>query len=346
MNLLKRITRSNFYTKLTHWEYWPFGILQFPVFFYYGWLALRSRSFLFFTASNPGIEMGGMFGESKFEILKRIPSHLIPKTIVIETSSAPEEVVRIIQQQGYTFPMIFKPDLGERGFMVKRIDNEQEIADYLNKSRVRFLVQELVVLPLEFGVFYERKPSASEGRVTSIVMKEMLSVTGDGKSTLRELILDKPRAKLQWENLKTAYHNRLNEVVEKGKSIELVSIGNHARGTKFLNGNHLITKTLSSSFDSISRKIEGFYFGRFDIRCSTLQDLENGNVKILELNGCGAEPAHIYDPDFKIVDAVGVLFRHWRSIFEIARENHKMGTPFTSVEEGKKYYKRFKDATR
>src|SRR5687767_6644859 len=84
MNFLKRITRSNFYIKLTNWEYWPYGILQFPLFFYFGWLSLRSRSLLFFTASNPSIEMGGMFGESKFEILKRFPPTLIPKTIVVD----------------------------------------------------------------------------------------------------------------------------------------------------------------------------------------------------------------------------------------------------------------------
>jgi hypothetical protein len=346
MNFLKRITQSNFYTKLTHWEYWPFGILQFPVFFYYGWLSLRSRSFLFFTASNPGIEMGGMFGESKFQILQRIPSHLIPKTIVVEATSTPQKVIGIIRQHGYNFPVIFKPDLGERGFMVKRIDNENEVGDYLKKIRVRFLVQELVDLPMEFGVLYERLPSAQHGRVTSIVMKEMLSVTGDGKSTLRELIFGKPRAKLQWENLKEAYGDRLNEVVEKDKAIELVSIGNHARGTKFLNGNNLITLKLCESFDAIGKHIEGFYFGRFDVRCSTLEDLESGNVKILELNGCGAEPAHIYDPDFKIIDAMGVLFRHWRSIFDISRENRSLGISFTPFREARMFYKRFKDATR
>ncbi|MEP6789425.1 MAG: M24 family metallopeptidase, partial [Acidobacteriota bacterium] len=49
--------------KLTHWEYWPFGIIQAPLFFYYPWLALKSRSLFFFSASNPGILMGGMFGE-------------------------------------------------------------------------------------------------------------------------------------------------------------------------------------------------------------------------------------------------------------------------------------------
>lgn len=344
MNLLKRIIRSNFYVKLTNWEYWPFGILQFPVFFYYGWLSLRSRSLLFFTGSNPGIPMGGMFGESKYDILTKIPTHLKPNTIVIERDQSQEQILKILANHGFSFPLIFKPDLGERGYMVKRINSAEDIEQYIRQVRVRFLVQDLIDLPLEFGVFYARKPSEEKGRVVSIVMKEMLSVTGDGKSTLQRLILDKPRAKLQFEKLRASYADQLTSVIEPGKKLELVSIGNHALGTKFLNGNHLITDKLSSSFDTISKSIEGFYFGRFDLRCASLSDLENGNVKIVELNGCGAEPAHIYDPDFKLVDAVFVLFRHWRTIFEIALENKKRGFRFAKFEEGKMYYKKFKRA--
>jgi hypothetical protein len=346
MTFLKRITRSNFYIKLTNWEYWPFGILQFPSMIYYVWLSLRSKSFFFFTASNPGIPMGGMFGESKYDILRKIPEALIPKTIVVDPDTSATDVLKILRSNGYTFPIIFKPDLGERGFMVKRINGEADIIEYLKKIRIRFLVQELVDLPLEFGVFYQRKPSESKGKVTSIVMKEMLSVTGDGSKTLRQLILDKPRAKLQIEKLEHTYRSKLNEVIESGKSIELVSIGNHALGTKFLNGNHFITDKLSDSFHKISKSIEGFYFGRFDLRCASLDDLENGKVKIVELNGCGAEPAHIYDPSFKLVDALGVLATHWRTIFEISRENHKLGTPFASLKEGKMYYRNFKEATK
>lgn len=290
--------------------------------------------------------MGGMFGESKYDILQRIPQHLIPKTIVIEPHVMPKTIMEKLLRNGYTLPVIFKPDLGERGFMVKRINNENDIVQYLKKIRVRFLVQELVDLPLEFGVFYSRKPSEEKGKVTSIVAKEMLFVIGDGKATLQQLILERPRAKLQFEKLKETFQSSLDEIIPAGKKIELVSIGNHALGTKFLNGNNLITEKLSSSFDSISKNIDGFYFGRFDVRCESPEDLENGTVKILELNGCGAEPAHIYDPDFKIVDALQVLFRHWRTIFEISRENHKLGIPFISLREAKVFYRKFKDATK
>ena len=343
MRGLEKITRSNFFIKLRNWEYWPFGILQFPLFFYFLWLALRSRSLMFFSASNPGIAMGGMFGESKYDVIRKIPSAYVPRTELIRLPATSDAVLKTLLH-GFTFPVIFKPELGERGFMVKKITSVADVESYLKKIRINFLVQDFVDLPLEFGVFYQRYPSQPDGKVVSIVTKEMLSVTGDGTSTLQQLIMKKDRAKLQWKKLEEAYRDRLAEVLPVGKQMELVSIGNHARGTKFLNGNHLINDRLSSSFDRIGKQIDGFYFGRFDVRCASLDDLYEGHVKIMELNGCGAEPAHIYDPDFGLFKAVGVLFRHWKTIFEISKENHRAGVRYLSHREGLAFYRAFKKA--
>lgn len=344
MRGLEKITRSNFFIKLRNWEYWPFGILQFPLFFYFLWLALRSRSLTFFSASNPGIAMGGMFGESKYDVISKIPSGFVPRTKLILLPATRDAVLKTLNLHGFTFPVIFKPELGERGFMVKKITSAADVESYLKKIRINFLVQDFVDLPLEFGVFYQRYPSEPNGKVVSIVTKEMLSVTGDGTSTLQQLVMKKDRAKLQWKKLEEAYRDRLEEVIPGGQSIELVSIGNHAMGTRFLDGNNLINDRLSSSFDQISKQIDGFYFGRFDVRCASLNDLYEGRVKIMELNGCGAEPAHIYDPDFGLFKAVGVLFRHWKTIFEISRENHKAGVRYLSHREALAFYRTFKKA--
>jgi hypothetical protein len=177
-------------------------------------------------------------------------------------------------------------------------------------------------------------------------MKEMLTVTGDGKSTLQSLILHLDRAKLQWNSLKVTYRNRLHEILPAGQPLELVSIGNHCLGTKFLDGNHLINVRLSETFDSISQQVEGFYFGRFDLRCKSLNDLYDGNVMIMELNGCGAEPAHIYQPGYSLPSAIKVLIIHWRDIFVIARENVSRGAAYTPFGEAFRYYKKFKAALR
>jgi hypothetical protein len=345
MSLLEKITGSNFFIKLRSWEYWPFGIVKFPLFVYYLWLALRTRSLVFFSASNPGIDMGGMFGESKFDVLKKIPERYTPKTRIIRIPASREDVINVIRTEGFSYPVIFKPDLGERGYMVKKISSDAEIQSYLDQIRIDFLVQELVDLPLEFGIFYTRFPSKPNGEVTSITAKELLYVSGDGKSTLQTLILAKDRARLQWDKLRITFAARLNDVIEKNKKIELVAIGNHALGTKFIDGNHLINDKLNQTFDMISKQIGGFFFGRFDLRCASLEDLYEGNIKIMELNGCGAEPAHIYDPNFSFWKGMKVMFQHWRHLFLISRENHRRGVPYLSHREAKIFYNKFKAAT-
>jgi hypothetical protein len=283
-----------------------------------------------------------MMGESKYDVLSLVPDELKPKTILINYPSTKEAVVRKIEEAGLRFPLIFKPDLGERGWMVRRINDTENIDDYLSKIKIDFIVQELVDLPLEFGVYYVRFPSEENGIVNSVTAKEFLYVQGDGQKTLRELIQEKDRAILQWELLKEKFDGRLNEILPDRKKEDLVTIGNHCLGTMFLNGNQLISPKLSASFDRISKKINGFYFGRYDLRCATLEDLENGNIKIVELNGCGAEPSHIYHPGSSLWKGIGDLIVHWQNLYRISKENHQRGVAYLSFEEGKSIYKKFK----
>ncbi|MGC4023020.1 MAG: hypothetical protein QM734_14295 [Cyclobacteriaceae bacterium] len=306
------------------------------------WYSLRERSFFYFSASNPGIYTGGMMGESKFQVLSLVPDELKPKTILVKLPSSIEEIQKRMLEENLVFPVIFKPDLGERGWMVKRINNPQEAIEYLSSIKIDFLIQEFVDLPLEFGVFYTRFPSEQNGFVNSITGKEFLFVEGNGKSTLSELIIEKDRARLQWNVLKEKFADRLNEIIPDKEKVILVSTGNHCLGTMFLNNNHLITEKLSQSFDSISKKINGFYFGRFDLRCGSTQDLEAGKVKIVELNGCGAEPSHIYHPDSSLLRGIKDLIEYWQNMYRISRENHEMGVAYISFREGREVYKKFK----
>lgn len=332
----------NFFSKLFHWEYWPFGIIQLPLIFLWIWYSIKERSLFYFSASNPGILTGGMMGESKFEVLQMVPENVKPKSLLIKFPGSLEKVVRTIRENNLSFPVIFKPDLGERGWMVRKIKSAEDVAKYLSEIKIDFIVQELVDLPLEFGVYYLRFPNQPNGLVNSITMKEFLSIQGDGRKTIEALILEKDRARFQWKILKDIYQDRLKEVLPMGEKLELVSIGNHCLGTTFLNGNHLITPKLCESFDRMSKQVEGFYFGRYDLRCASLKDLEEGNVKIVELNGCGAEPAHIYHPGASLWNGLQDLILHWKNLYLISKENHQKGVPYLSFEEGKAIYNRLK----
>jgi hypothetical protein len=109
-----------------------------------------------------------------------------------------------------------------------------------------------------------------------------------------------------------------------------------------MDARHLITPALTATFDRISKRVDGFFFGRYDLRCASISDLENGNVCVVELNGCGAEPAHVYHPGYSFWRAMSDLFRHVRIMYEISVANHKRGVPYLSFSEGRAIYRRFK----
>jgi len=341
--LLNSVKNHPFFIKLLNWEYWPFGILQAPLFLMWIGYALRQRSLFYFSASNPSILTGGMMGESKFAVLQLLPPDVRPQSMRVRVPTPFVHVLEAIEKSNFRFPFIVKPDLGERGWMVRRIHHRAELETYWQEAEkipVDFIVQELVDLPLEFGVFYQRHPAQESGRVTSVAAKNFLSVTGDGKQTVEELIRALPRARLQWHRLKNRFAHRLPDILAAGEKLELEPIGNHCLGTTFFDANHLITGRLSASFDRISKQIPEFYFGRYDLRCASLADLENGVVQVMELNGCGAEPAHIYQPGASFFRGVKTLVRHWHTLYQISAANHKRGVHYLSLHEAWLIYRR------
>ena len=336
-------TKSTLLIRLKSWEYWPFSVVYVPVFIYWIWLSIKARSFFFFSASNPSIESGGMLGESKIDILNLISEDFKPVTLFVKRSTEESCLGDKLRFAGLDFPVIAKPNAGERGWGVEKIADVDALGNYHKKSPVDYLIQEYIGYPLELGVFYYRMPDQPGGTISSIVQKEFLSVTGNGNNILAELILANERAVLQWDLLKLKYESLLTKVLEENEKMTLVSIGNHCLGTKFLNANHLINEELTAVFDRISTGIQGFYFGRYDLRCKNPEDLYLGkNIKIMELNGAGAEPAHIYQPGFSILEGWKVLLHHWQVLYKISSFNHRKGVPYMSFKEARMILKRIK----
>lgn len=317
------------------WEYWPFHLLYAPILPYWIWLILKTRSLFFFTAANPGIEFGGMLGESKEKILRSIDPRYLPTTVKLHCHATAEDVLHAMNEAGLSFPVILKPDIGERGWSVEKISDARELEAYLSVSRPALLLQAFVDLPIELGVFYYRKPSMHKGRITSIVQKRLLAVEGDGVHTIHELMNADDRARRYTQPIALRLGRDMHRVPHHGERVELMPIGNHSRGTAFLNVNHEIDAALEAVFDEVARSIDGFHFGRFDLRCASFEELRAGsNFNILELNGAGAEPAHIYHPGSSLLSAYKDIVFHLNLLADIAVENMKMGTTPMTVFEG------------
>jgi len=347
MNDQQRLFRRSFFIRLFHWEYWSFGAV-------YGWvypvwvlLAIRARSFFFFAASNPKIRNGGFLCESKKDIHNIMDKCLYPLTLHFDTGTSADDVVKKLKESGFDYPLIGKPDTGGRGRGVKLLENEEQCIEYVNSALVDFHIQQFVSYENEVGVFYYRLPGEQKGRITGIVRKEFLTVTGNGISSIRELIMNDNRAVLQMSSLQNLYGTELDVVLPAGEKKLLVPYGNHARGSKFLDDSHLADQHLTEVLNNICSAIDEFYFGRLDIKFDNWEDFKNGRkFSVIEVNGAGAEPTHMYDPRHSIFFAWKEIVRHWLILNRVSRMNHKRGVKYLTVKQGLKMFRDDKEHSR
>jgi hypothetical protein len=329
-----------FFHKLTHWEYWPFEIVYIPVYFLWGYLAIRAKSLFFFNACNSTIKNGGFMNESKKEIYDLLPPQYYPKTRLIANKTTFKEVCLLMEKDAFSFPFIAKPDIGLRGLAVQKIENLAMLQEYVDKADFDYLLQKLIPYENELGVFYVRFPGEKLGKITGIVAKKFVIIEGDGIQTLEALVLKNPRFAFQLKSLQKIYGSKLQEIPELGVKTNLVPYGNHARGAKFLDKTSWATPELNHLLNEICLQIDGFYFGRMDLMYQSIADLEKGqHFSIVELNGAGSEPTHIYDPSHSLFFAWKELFRHINYMHQISIANHKNGLPYLTHKEGMKEYR-------
>lgn len=319
-----------------HWEYWPFEVVYYPLLPVWLYFAFKAKSFFFFNAANPSIKNGGMAMESKKEIYDLIPEEFIPKTILVDSKDDTEEILEKVKAAGISFPLIAKPDIGMKAFAVYKVANTEEFAEYQRKINDKFLVQELITFENEVGIFYVRFPDEAQGIITGIVSKEFLSVSGNGVDTMEQLIKRNPRSFFQLKELKKKYGNLLNTVLRDSEEFILVPYGSHTRGAKFVDFTSKQNENLLQTINKVCSTIKGFYFGRLDIRYNTFEELCAGEkFSIIEINGAGSEPTHIYDPKHTILFAWKEIIRHWKLLYQISSINKKKGVSYMSFKEGK-----------
>ena len=313
------------YIKLTHIEYWPSWFFYIPVWIQHIWLTIKTKNLFFFLSTNPAID-GFILSDSKFKTLQLVPDAYKPKMLFVSTKTSGAEMLESMRRANINFPIILKPDIGFRGLKVVKIDDASMLENVLNDLRVNHIIQEYVTDALEVGIFYYRYPNENRGHIPSITVKAFLEITGDGKQTFAELVDQKPRAILQKDKLIKKFVEIWDAIIPEGEVITLEEIGNHNRGTKFINGNDLVDDALLKVFDDLSHSMKDFYFGRFDIKVASMEALKKGaNYKILEVNGVGGEPTHIYDSNTGIFEAWKDLCFTWRVAAKIAAINFEKG---------------------
>lgn len=327
----------SWWRRQTRWEFWPMWRVYPPVILHIIRLMSQYRSLTLFTACNPGMPHGGVIGESKRDIYARLggdQNPAIPATLSLPVSEPlSQRLARaqaFIAARGLGWPVVLKPDTGQRGAGVAIVRSEAEIERYRAATPQDTLLQEHLG-GVEYGLFYVRRPSEPSGRLFSVTEKRPLDVVGDGVSTLEHLILADDRAVCMAAVHLKKHADRLEQVPARGEVVRLVEIGTHSRGSVFLDGSEVVTPALTEAVDRLCKGFEGgFYFGRFDVRAESVHALREGRFRIIELNGATSEAVHIYDPKNPITTAWRVLCEQWTLCFEIAAEAAARGAPVST----------------
>jgi membrane protein DedA with SNARE-associated domain len=332
-----------------------------PLGFKWIMLGIRYRNLALPTIANPFIEAGGLWGESKSRLMHQVSGSQHQWIAPFTTFTLDEhltmdnmlaKVLDALSSASLNFPLVIKPDIGWQGYGVRIIENESELPEYFREypKNNTIIIQEHIPYEGEAGVFYLRYPGESKGKVISLTFRYYPHVIGDGVSSVQELIKHDKRTnfKSRFYLGKDPLHQGLStgdleSVPQPEEIVQLAFIGSIRVGGLYSNGENYITPKLSQRFDEIACSMPEFYFGRFDIKFKTINDLMEGtDFRIFEINGAGAEAIHVWDTDTSLFKAYKELFRYQSLLFRVSDMNRRNGYKPMGVREfysfSKQYY--------
>jgi len=332
-------TLKRFAERLVNWELWPFALIYAPLGPLWLWYAAKAKAFWWFSPANPTLTFAGFDGEGKKEMYDQLPSEFYPQTIYIQPSLSFEEVKKRVAEKELMYPLCVKPEVGLKGLLFRKVDSEEKLKIYHERIGLEYLIQPLVEAPMEVSVFYYRYPNQSNGVISGFLQKEMMHVYGDGKQTLWDLIIQHPKAQYRLEEMRIKHEKMLNTVLPAGEKYILTHAANLNRGARFTNLHKLVDEKLLSVFDPLSHRCQ-WYYGRYDLKCNSIEELKEAKFIILEFNGAGAEPNHVYNSEFSWLGALKVFAHHWKVLYEIGRYNHRYnGVRYWGNSEGRRWMK-------
>ena len=336
-------------------EFWPQFIFYAPLVPYLVYLAVRHRSATVFTAVNPAIPNGGgVVGEPKTALCNALAESgapVLPATLITPDTHPDTRLAALrrifddpdIPIEGY--PVVLKPDAGQRGFGVRVVRNDDQALAYLERTTTAVQAQQLSTLENEVGILWSRIPQNGasksnavvdvddlQGEIVSITRKTFPVIEGDGEQTIEQLIWDHPRFRMQAKTFVNRWSSHRDSILSEGAVLRLAHSGNHAQGAMFTDGADLITPELSEAIERIARAYRDpntgarLDFGRFDLRYTNDEELKTGRgFQIIEINGVMSESTNMYDPSRSVFWMYRVLFAQWRRIYALGALRRAQG---------------------
>jgi len=287
-------------------EFQPAWLFYAPLAPVYALLMLRTGRMNPYTACNPGVESGGgLVGESKQSIQEGLDAstrlvlaseRIEPHVDVDARMRAASEAMRRRPELA-SFPLIAKPDAGQRGFSVRIVRGEADLAAYFRIVHDAVMLQAYHPGPHEVGVMWVRRldtltrrppprpprrgpapprhpdappqppappipppPGASSrtaGFIFSITRKDFPYLSGDGERTLEQLIYRDARLRCQAGVFLRRFADDASRILAAGERVRLAQSGNHCQGTLFRDGADLITPELLGTIDHLAATFAG-----------------------------------------------------------------------------------------
>ncbi len=317
--------------RIFKYEFWPFWLFYIPAYCYYFYLAIKAKRWVYFSTLNTCMDYGGAFLSSKNNYLKFIPKNWMPRTVYAQKNDLFEKTQKLLSENNITFPLIVKPDMGERGKNVALIYSEKELENYLLNIKEPVLIQEYISYPIELGILFfwdtNNKPC-----ISSIGVKKFCEIEGNGKDTLEKIVLKNHRIAKRKNILKEKFKPKWQQIIPKGEKILIEPIGNHNLGTTFYDGRKYYSEEMLSWVVECVKNIPGFNYGRLDLKIENWSAFrQNRGVKLLEINGVNSEPIHIYDPNYFILNAYKDIFYHMKIIYLLSKNKMDKKAPTVSL---------------
>lgn len=270
-----------------------------------------------------------------------MPQPYYPLTLVVTPGSSEEALLQQVQKM-FQAPFVVKPDVGMMGILFRKIENTDQLLQYHRRMTAPYLVQAFVPYPQEVSVFYCRLPSHKQGKITAVIQKNLLQVTGNGKDTVLQLLQQAEGAAAFLPAIQRQQGRQLETVLPPGQVHCLSNVGNRMNGATFVDLTALVDDDLLRLFDEISLPGQ-FCYGRYDIKCQSLESLKKGrDFLILEFNGAGSIPNHIYTPGVTLWRAWREVALHWQWLYRISKIHHQKGVPYWSFSKGLRFLRQAK----
>lgn len=319
------------------WEFWPQWLVHFPTAVFYFIMGLRARNFLFFTNISNDYKDCNIENSSKHFVYSKLQQAYFPITHLVKQGDAID--ISLASFRDLAYPIIAKPNIGKRGLAANLLYSDDDLTNYIKNANYDILLQEYIDYSNECGIFYIRMPQDKKGLITSIGLKKLVAVTGDGRLSLQEL-LTQSDITLSEANTITNHYDLNKTILAKGQELVIEPIGSHNRGTMISSGDHLINDQLLRVIEESLQGLE-LYYGRLDVKYQNWNDLLKGNFKIIEANTITSEPLSIYDHSIPLFKKYKIFYSHIRSMYLISQQLKKGGRKRLSISEFIKYIKSY-----